>query len=123
MHLVQSLYDGATAAAAHPRWRVCPRSSGNTCRRVSQSGERVLNQSPNLLVGSSLRNDAVSLEYSSRVGIHYKHWMIAGIEQDGVGSLWANALQREQFRPQLQAWTCEHAPQRTAVVLVEIRDK
>src|SRR5205814_2358664 len=46
-------------------------------------------------------DDSVPFKDSSRVGIHHKYRMVAGIKQNGIGSFRPNSVQRQQLGAKL----------------------
>ena len=39
----------------------------------------------------------VPLQDSPRVSVHYKYGVFARVEQDGIGGLWADAVNRQEL--------------------------
>jgi hypothetical protein len=48
------------------------------------------------------------LEDSARIGIHDKNRKLAGVEQDGVGSLRANAMNGKELVAKCGGWRLKH---------------
>ncbi len=65
----------------------------------------------------------MAVEDSPRVSIHHEDRMIAGIEQNGIGRLGADAVQIEQFFAKFRRGTREQLRQRAFVPLVQKRDE
>jgi len=55
--------------------------------------ERLLKQFPNLVVSGIFRKNVVTRKYPAGVGIHHEDGVIAGVEQDGIGSFGADSMQ------------------------------
>src|SRR5437763_16002561 len=64
-------------------------------------------------------DDSVSFKNSSRVCIHHKYRMVAGIKQNGIGGFRPNSVQRQQLGAKLLSWLRKHATQRTAILVVQ----
>src|SRR5271169_2122634 len=100
----------------------CPRLGLN---RRGSLGRRqcLLKQPSNLVIARRARNDLMPFQNAPRVSVHYKDWMIAGIQQNRIGGLWPYAIQREQFIAELGRWPREHSRQRPTITLVQKADK
>src|SRR5215472_9946074 len=111
MQFVVVLCQAARSPHAHPRRRMS--GIGPRTQHLQRSWRRaayvLFDESANLLVSSGAANDPVSLQDSARVRIHYEHWMIAGIEQNGIRSLRPNSVEGQQLRPQLFGGRGKHA--------------
>lgn len=91
--------------------------------RLRHGCQRPLKQFSDLLVGRFFGHDFVPSKNSTRIGIDYKNWMVAGIEQDGIGSLWADSMQAEEFFAKLRRRTRKQFCQGTFVLFVQKRDE
>jgi len=68
---------------------------------LRQGRQRALKQFPNLFISGFFRKDLVPSQHPARVGIHHEDWMVAGVQQYGIGSFGADAMQIEEFFPKL----------------------
>ena len=59
--------------------------------------------------------DLVSLQDSSRIGIHYKNRTLPCVQQYRIGCLRANPVDCQKLAAQLLSWRAEHLCQRTCV--------
>ena len=75
---------------------VCDRSATG-----SASAAALLKQFPNFVVSGFFGQNLVASENPSRIGVHHEDRMIAGVEQDGIGSFGADSIQIEKFFPKL----------------------
>src|SRR5690349_13386793 len=62
-----------------------------------KGGERRLYPGPQFLVPGSGGRDSVPLEQALGVVVHHKNGEFAGIEEDGIGSFWTDAMQSEEL--------------------------
>ena len=90
---------------------------------VCQRRERSLKKSPNLVISDFFGKNLVASENPTRVGVHHEDWMVAGVQQDGIGSFGAYAMEIEEFLPKLLCGTSEQFCQRAFVLLVQKRNK
>ena len=63
--------------------------------------QRPLKQFPNLLISGFFGQDLVASENAPRIAVHHEDRMVASVEQDGIGSFGADAMQIEEFFPKL----------------------
>ena len=86
-------------------------------------GQVTFKDCPNLLVRFFPRGQVMTFENSAGVGIHNEHGMIAGIEEDGVGRLWADAMDGKELFAKNISSSVEHSGEGAAVSLAEELDK
>src|SRR5450755_3617417 len=63
------------------------------------------------------------LEDSSRVSVHDKNRMIAGVEQDRIRGLWAHTVKSEQLFAQFGCRVRKHFRERPVIPFIEKTDE
>src|SRR5215469_15399125 len=81
------------------------------------------NQRADFFIAGFWSNDSVALQNSAGVRVHDKYRMIAGIEQNGIGSFRPHAVQGQQLRAEIGGGLSKHPVQRTGIFRVEELDK
>src|SRR6266446_952145 len=81
--------------------------------------QRLLEQLSDKVITHSAGNNLVPFQNASRVSVHNKNWVIAGIQQNRVGGLRPYTIDGEQFVAELGGWLREHPLERSAVTLIE----
>ncbi len=107
-----------SAASESRRWRALRNRNSAQCR---------LKQLSNLLIAcrrfgrgaSRAVDNPMPFQNAPSVSVHHKDWMIAGIQQNRVGGLWPDAIERQQFVAEFSRRSGQHARQRAAVALIE----
>src|SRR5437588_9742571 len=87
------------------------------------ASDGLLDEYANFIVLRLGSDDSVSFKYSSRVGIHHKNRMVAGIKQNGIGGFWSNSVQRQQLGAKLLSRLRKHTVQRTAILGIQKLNK
>jgi hypothetical protein len=133
MHLVVDLGQSRAFRHAHRRRRM-RRAGESRCQRLipglagvghgfGQGREGAVKQFPNLFISGFFRKDLVPSQHAARVRIHHEDWMVAGVQQYGIGGFGADAMQIEKFFPKLFRGAREQFRERAFVVSVQKRDK
>src|SRR5215510_13017549 len=73
------------------------------------------NQRAYLFIAGFWSNDPVALQDSASVGVLNKYRMVAGIEQNGIDSFRAHAVQGQQLRAKFCRRLNKHPVQRTRI--------
>ena len=63
------------------------------------------------------------LEDSARIGIHNENRMLAGVEQDGIGSFRTNAVNSKELFAQDGGWSSKHLAERAVMLRSQKTDK
>src|SRR5262249_33079455 len=63
--------------------------------------------------------ESMAFQNAARIGVNHKDGMISGVEQDGVGGLWADAVHAEKLFAELRGGHGEHGLQRATMLFVE----
>jgi len=62
-------------------------------------------------------------EDSARIGVHHENRMVAGIEEDGVGSFRTDAMNGKELFPKSRGWSSKHFCKRTVMLQSQVADK
>ena len=81
--------------------------------------QRVLHQRPHFVVLRAIGYGSVPQQDSTRVGIDNEDLVIGCIEQYGIRSFMAHALERQQLCPQRRRRSREHPLQRAGVPIIQ----
>ena len=76
-------------------------SIAEICDRLRHRRQCSLKHIPDLFVAGLFGKNAMAGDDSARISVHYENRMIAGVQQDRVGSFRADAMQTEKFFPQI----------------------
>ncbi len=125
MQLVVMLSERAASRAAHARNRMTwIRSHIFYGERPNfRTADGVLNHGANFLVTSFLADDSVAKQHTAGVGVDDKDRVVAGIKQDGVSGFRTHAGELQQLCSKFFSRLCEHAAERTRILVVEERDE
>lgn len=63
------------------------------------------------------------LKDSARIGIHNENSMLAGIEEDGVGSFGTDAMNSKELFPKSRGWSSKHFCKRAVMLQSQVADK
>lgn len=125
VHVVEDLSGGDAPSHAHAGCSVgC--AIGQKCsarNRRKYSVKSALEKRAQFLVSGMLGCDLVARGDPVRVSIDDKHGVLAGVQENRVGSLWPNAVEPEQLLPQGRCFLQEHASERAAVVGIQEADE
>src|ERR1051325_7864515 len=115
----------AASRAAHARnWMTRIREGIFHRERLScRVADSLFDHCADFFVAGFLIDDAVPQQNATCVCVHHKYRMIAGVEQNGVGSFRANAVELQQLCSKLCRRLSKHAGERTGVVAIEERDE
>src|ERR1700693_5006136 len=105
--------------ARHACCQMLLRQLAGASGRFRQRGQRLLKKIPNLGVRRGLRENLMSRKNPPGVSIYHKDGMIAGVEQDRIRSLRADAMQSEKFLPKLLRGTREQLCQKATIAGVQ----
>src|SRR5215468_11228466 len=73
------------------------------------------NQRADFFIAGSWSNDPVPLQNSARVGVNHKYRMVAGVEQNGIGSFRSHAIQGQQLGAEFMRGLSKHPVQRAGI--------
>ncbi len=127
MHLVIDLGQSSALRRAHDRRRMCRtvhhRPASLVCYDINgglgRQREPAFKQFTNLFIRRIFAKDFVPAQNAPRIRIHNEHRMISGIEENGIGSLWTDAIQIEQLFAQPSCGLRKHSGQRSRIPLIQ----
>src|SRR5579864_3711777 len=115
---------GARRAAHARNWMTRIRSRVPYDERLSfRAADGLFDHRTDFCIAGFLIDDAVAHQHAACVRVHNEDWMIAGIEQNGVGGFRDNAVQVQQLCSELCGRRGEHSGERTGIMPVEERDE
>jgi len=125
MKFVIVLRQSTASGAAHARNRMTRIRGGIFYdeRLRCRVADGLFNHDANFFVRGFPADDAVAQQHAARVGVHDEDGMIAGIEQDGIGSFGADAVEFQQLCSKLSGRLGEHARERAGILAVEESDE
>ncbi len=113
---------GWGSAAKAYRHRLTPRFAP-VRNGLRQGRQPAFKEFPNLFIIGLFGQDLVASENPPSIGIHHKDGMIAGVEQDGIGSFRADAMQVEKLFAKPFRRTGKQLSQRALIPIIQKRDK